>query len=298
MKIILAIDSSGHAKAMAGEIAARPWPEGTLFCVLHVVDLFTLTSGFTYSTRIAATASESAEAAVRSIANILSAAGLEVVTDVIEGYPRTSIVEFASEWDADLIVVGSHGHGALVRFLLGSVAKEVVRAAPCSVEVVRRPNGLPRSESSPMKILVATDNSDCSRAAVRSVSERPWPAGSEVKVLSAIDTTPPTIEPWYGALDLITRMEADRAKLARDGVSEANQLLSSAGLAVTPVVIESNPRLAIIDIAREWEAHLIVVGSHGRRGVSRVLLGSVSEAVALGAPCSVEVFREKHSSKR
>jgi nucleotide-binding universal stress UspA family protein len=64
--------------------------------------------------------------------------GLHVDTIVREGDPRTEIVDEATEWRADLIVVGSHGHTGLTRLLLGSVAQAVVAHAPCSVEVVRR----------------------------------------------------------------------------------------------------------------------------------------------------------------
>ena len=79
-----------------------------------------------------------AEHVVARAAERLGRAGLSVETVVREGDPRTVIVDEATEWRADLIVVGSHGHTGLKRLLLGSVAHAVVAHAPCSVEVVRR----------------------------------------------------------------------------------------------------------------------------------------------------------------
>ena len=66
---------------------------------------------------------------------------LEIETKVVDGYPKEEIVREAREWDADLIVIGSHGYGNVKRFLLGSVAQAVVAHAPCSVEVYREKEG-------------------------------------------------------------------------------------------------------------------------------------------------------------
>jgi nucleotide-binding universal stress UspA family protein len=67
--------------------------------------------------------------------------------------------------------------------------------------------------------------------------------------------------------------------------------VTGAGLAATTSVLGESPKWRIIDDAKEWNADLVVVGSHGRRGLTRVLLGSVSEGVAMNAHCSVEVIR-------
>src|SRR5689334_2155836 len=78
---------------------------------------------------------------------------------------------------------------------------------------------------------------------------------------------------------------------AQDAVSSAEQVLKSAGLKVTGEVLSGKPKDAILEHAQNWPADLIVVGSHGRRGFRRLLLGSVSEAVAMNAHCSVAVVR-------
>jgi nucleotide-binding universal stress UspA family protein len=75
------------------------------------------------------------------VARTLETASLQTETAVRDGDPRAVILDEAKEWDADLIVLGSHGHSRLERWLLGSVARSIVDHAPCSVEVVRRRDG-------------------------------------------------------------------------------------------------------------------------------------------------------------
>jgi nucleotide-binding universal stress UspA family protein len=82
---------------------------------------------------------EAQAAADRAAAMLLERASFVVETIVRQGDPRREIVEAAKDWDAELIVVGSHGRTGLQRLILGSVAEYVVRHAPCSVEVSRRP---------------------------------------------------------------------------------------------------------------------------------------------------------------
>jgi Universal stress protein family len=83
-------------------------------------------------------------------------------------------------------MVGSHGQNQMIRFLLGSVAQAVVRNSPCSVEIVR-PNPVgAQSSSQAMKILVATDGSECSIKGVYSVANRPWPQESQIRIMSVV----------------------------------------------------------------------------------------------------------------
>ena len=74
-------------------------------------------------------------------------------------------------------------------------------------------------------------------------------------------------------------------------VTKATDVLRKSGLNATTVLIEGDPKSQIIDVAKEWPADLIVLGSHGRKGLSRFLMGSVSEAVVRHAHCSVEIVR-------
>jgi nucleotide-binding universal stress UspA family protein len=86
-------------------------------------------------------------------------------------------------------------------------------------------------------------------------------------------------------------IEQAQLEQAKALVEETAQRLRAAGLNVSTVVEEGDPKTNIIDHAAHWHADLIVLGSHGRKGIDRFLLGSVSEAVVRHAPCSVEIVR-------
>lgn len=288
MNILLAIDTSTSSEAAVSAVAARPWPAASKVCVLHVLDLFTLPSSHTGAGSYMERDIDAARSLVKSAADRLASSGSEVVTEVTKGYPPAGIVEYATDWGADFVIVGSHGRGSLMRFLLGSVAHGVVRHAPCSVEIVRRRADESEQYDPAMRILLATDGSDYSTAAARSIAARPWPEGSQVKVISVIQT----VEPWAGIPEAIPRLEVSILEQGEENIAEASKILATAGLKVTASVLKGFPQAVIVDEANKWGADLIIVGSHGRRGITRLLMGSVSEAVAMHAHCSVDVIRD------
>ncbi len=144
-----------------------------------------------------------------------------------------------------------------------------------------------------MKILLAIDGSPCSDAAVTEVARRPWPAGSSVKVLTAIEIPmPPTAEAWAISPDYFQEMDAALRKQGQNVVDKALQTLkSNTTLTADALMVPGSPRPVIIDEAESWGADLIVIGSHGYGAWKRFLLGSVSNAVVSHAKCSVEVVR-------
>lgn len=149
-----------------------------------------------------------------------------------------------------------------------------------------------------MRILLAVDGSTCSDAAVNEVAARPWPEGSEVRVLSAVELPfVPTPETWALPDSYYSQLEEAGREQARDAVNRAvERLRASAANRQTPLVltthvVDGSAREVILGEADAWGADLIVIGSHGRRGLQRFLLGSVSNAVATHANCSVEIVR-------
>lgn len=296
MKVLIAIDSSPSSDRVVNEAAARPWPKGTTFSLVHVVDV----QGFARFPMLIEDAKREGERLLKAGAEKLSHSGHAVLPEVITGVPRRAISEYAKECHADLIMAGSHGHGAIGRFLLGSVAQGILRTAPCSVEIVRSAPGGTAPSSHPMKILVATDGSDSSVGALHSIANRPWPDGTVTRVLSVEElivldgqVAGYPLSPVYpqSLLEELTVQAHDRANSA---IKTAKEILQRAGMKVLEdhAMQLGEPRGVILDAAKTWAADLIVLGSHGRRGLDRFLLGSVSEAVAIHAHCSVEVIRK------
>lgn len=297
MRVLIAIDSSESSQTVVNELAAQPWPERSEFCVINVFDPLP----FSKAPAMIPEIMKAAQGLVEAAAGQLSAAGKKVSVSVLQGHPASSIIDAAEKWNADFVVIGSHGLGRLQRFFLGGTARIVVREAPCSVEIVRAlPGGAKAYGRQGMRIPLATDGSRYSMAAVRSVVERPWPAGSEVKVLSAAEPVMAVTEAVYSNPEVTEKLLERSVEEAKEAVAEALTILNESQLKAAGSVPEAlgGPKLAVLDEAKKWGAHLIVVGSHGRRGLERLLLGSVSEAVAMHAHCSVDVIRLRQNPKK
>ena len=146
-----------------------------------------------------------------------------------------------------------------------------------------------------MKILLATDGSVQSKAAVEEVASRPFPPNTEVRIVSAYEKTPRTmnIDPMGVSQEYYAEADHFSLKTAENTVENAAKSLCKKNpeLIITTIIIEGSPKSVILNEAETFDADLIVVGSHGHGAVERFLLGSVSQAVALHAKCSVEIVR-------
>lgn len=145
-----------------------------------------------------------------------------------------------------------------------------------------------------MNILIAIDDSAYSKAALKSVISRPWPPGSKFKAITVVEPFHPEYAGWQtNYVPLAVEVQKVIDDSARTLVNDARQLLEGAfgKENVTAEVFEGYIKDRILEIAKSWPADLIIVGSHGRRGFTKFLLGSVSEAIASHADCSVEIVR-------
>lgn len=286
MKLLIAVDSVISTEALLGAVGVRPWPDGTTAHVLSVVvdgDIpLEVWREFGYGKNAVRREMESRGEQITSLAvERLKEVGIPAEVVVTRGDPRFLIPFFARKWSSDLIFVRAHVRKSFEHWMVGSVARSVVTSAPCTVQIVRnRTKDHAQTLDSARRVLLATDGSETSMAAALALAGRPWPEGSEFSIVTVE-------EPW-----LI------RPPSTMINVNSAEEVLASAGLKATALVLSGNPKEVILEAGKKWNADLIVVGSHGQRGFKRLLLGSVSEAVAMNAHCSVVVVRDPARSSR
>jgi nucleotide-binding universal stress UspA family protein len=143
MKILVAVDDTKSTNDALLSISKQIRPENAEVRLVHVVQPISestppqMSPDFTPELEVEG---KLAKDLLAQAEKTFRAAGFKTDTVLRKGDVRDSIVESAKEWHADLVVLGSHNHGGIHRFLLGSVAESVARHAPCSVEIVRNPN--------------------------------------------------------------------------------------------------------------------------------------------------------------
>jgi len=296
MRVLIAVDGSKASAEVLQEALARPWPTGSAFCLITVVDPFF----FTKAPLLLDEARGMARQFLKDGAVAFEEKGWNVTVDVVLGNPRRAISECAEEWRADLLLVGSQGLNALARLALGSTVQSVLRHTKCSVEIVRAPERTAEAGSVEKRILVATDGSEFSTTALKSIAERPWPEETEFKVISV-----PEFAVWLGdfpsfPLGQVEELNRSAIGAAKAAVALGGEILARKGLKVTTSIAMEReaPAKTILEEAKNWKADLLVVGSHGRRGFDRFAMGSVSESVAINAHCSVEVVHAQQSQEK
>jgi nucleotide-binding universal stress UspA family protein len=216
-----------------------------------------------------------------------SGRGVPIASRVVDGFPDEVLPQVARDLDASAIVVGSHGRTGLKRLLIGSVAERTVRLAECAVMVARGAAPIGGYH----RLVVGVDFGETSaRALDRALGIAAKNAHVDLVhcwQMSPLVAPPdaPAMIPTYDRIrvDTIGQLQqegdslASRARSARPDVKVVFQLL------------ERPAAHALDDFAREHHADLLVVGSHGRRGVRRFLLGSIAEVAVRHAPCTTLV---------
>ena len=213
---------------------------------------------------------------------------------VLHGRPASRIVEAAEDFAAELIVVGSRGHGTIASMILGSVSAEVADHAHCPV-LVARSTGLTR-------VILGVDGSGFARTAESVVEAWPIFKNAAIEATSVAQVA----LPWTAGL-AIGFYEPPGAEMAdikepivaemRGFADQATGRLKGAGLRASSHVVTGSPAAALIQAAEEHQADLIVVGTHGSTGLTRAIVGSVARNVMLHAKCSVLFVREIKSGE-
>ena len=205
--------------------------------------------------------------------------------------PAEQIVDYAGEEDIDLIVMGTHGRRGVDRMLFGSVTEEVVRKAPCPALTVRTDADVTPGQAV-RRVLAPVDFSDASEAAIQHAQEIAMTYGAEIDLLHVVEE--PFYPPEYGVgspafptTEIIENVEKQLGDLAREKIGYEHVMIEAR---------TGSPAREILDYVSENEIDLVVLATHGRTGLNRVLLGSVAERVLRQSPKPVFVVKPDRKS--
>lgn len=288
-KILVPTDFSENAEHALAAAAKLARPFGASLHLLHVVQLPLLAVNPEAPAVPVTFWQELREHARKRLAPVqkkLEAEGLKCESEVIEDIPGFAISAAAERTHADLIVMGTRGLTGLKHVLLGSVAERTVRAAPCPVLTVK-----PKGEVAFGTIVVPMDFSPSAQRSLELAKSLAKTAGPSHLVLVHAYYVPVELEQY-----LVTHGDPFYERLSKGVTKDLEAILVSlqdAGISSEYVARPGVPENVILDVTKEKKAGLIVIGTHGRRALGHLLLGSVAEKVVRYAEVPVLTVREK-----
>jgi nucleotide-binding universal stress UspA family protein len=273
-RILVPLDGSETAEAALAYVALLPSEQVRLLAVES--DRADLTA--------VCTAARDCRAYLEGVAVPLREQGRDVDTLVAFGNPAEQILALAAA--ADLVVMGSHGHGGVKRFVLGSVADEVARHAPVPVLIVRCEQGSPPAVRV-TRIVVPLDGSELAEQAVSVAAGLADDLGVPVHLLRVLDVDAlrATVQAGSHAAAAYMRSQEEVQRYAEEYLAEQAQHLRNQNLTATAEVLTGSPAVTLLDAMRPDD--LVVMTTHGRGGVRRMLLGSVADKLVRAAAAPV-----------
>jgi nucleotide-binding universal stress UspA family protein len=295
MRVLVATDGSAPAAVGVQMAAGIAWPGGTTLRVVTAIDTGTALFGGPWPAAAILQASDitaelraGAQDVVERAAEPLRRTGLTVEPVVVDGRAATAIVEEATRFGAELIILGARGHGTIAEMVLGSVSAEVIDTARVPVLIAR--------DRHLRRILLATDGSRSAEGAASLLETWPIFKGAVVHVVTVAEPSYPW---WATGPDVAAPIVApivlealDEAREERRKLADAMAMrLRSAGFEADAEMREGSAAQEILAAAAAWGAELVLVGTHGRTGLARIALGSVARNVLHHARTSVLVVR-------
>lgn len=306
MKIIAAVDGTKYSEAAIDALMGMNWPADTQIKILTVLPAEEPGFGF-----VKLGPGKSAQHLQELEANTLAAlknAFAEREKDMpckisyevlAAGDAKSQIVEAAKNWAANLIVMGSRGARGVELMLLGSVSQGVLNTAPCPVIIVKSDEHQAQVQHRLRKgyksLVLAVDSSQYSLAALNWLKSLKWSEDTKLTLVTVVQSLADAVYTEQDAMivaDLVTKQDAT-LNLAKSELQNLAKDLSANFAAdnIRVHVAIGDPREAIMQAAQKSSADLIVMGSHGRTGLTKLFIGSVSQAVSVHAPCSVAIIR-------
>ncbi len=279
-RILVAVDGSDSSKNAFRQACRIAFMDKSWLTVITTIppyeDLFQIPS---IQEKVSRALREEGEKVLAGIRKIAKEEDAYIKTVLEEGTPFQAIVDTAEEGNYDLIVMGRHGTKLIERALVGSVTARVIGNSQRDILV------FPLSTTIGWgRIMVATDGSKYSRLATEKTIDIAKAHDSEVCAVSVVDVT----EEFQAQAPEAVEKLVEKAK---DYVEEVKQSAGAAGVKIEALVREGESYKVITDLSKKFKSEVIIMGSHGRTGVKRLLMGSVTEKVIGYAPCPVLVVR-------
>ncbi len=271
-RILVGTDGSARAEEAVRQGARLASALGAAFEVTYVLDA-----------RHAGVEGEpEAKKVLGQAAGLAGAERVEAETRVLAGEPAEALVEEATDHKFDLVCVGADAGLLGTPIHVGRVAAHVLRESHCSVLVAReaRTGG----EAFPSRVLCGVDGSEGATGAALVAAEVAAATGAELRLMHVVPVFHGGNVEWPVAVD----------REGFEGLGPAAAEAAERGVVPVREMAMGRPAAALVEAANRNGVDLMVVGCRGLRGVSRVLLGSVSEWVAEHAPCSVLVVRPSY----
>ena len=276
-RILAATDFSAASDAALVEARRLARSLGASLHVLHVVDNM-------FMRVVLADPRDYETAALRQLQDRIPAGDQATLVVERSDEPADEITSYARVHDIDLIVMGTHGRSRMAHLLLGSVAEKVARTAPCPVLTMRE--AAPAAGEG-LRILVPTDFSACSDTALGCAKRLAARVGGSVRVVHVMEHS--AVAAGLGS-ELVPeppeivgeRVANAKAELARRMIVDSRSRVTIASDVVHGPIGDT-----IKDYAHDNGFDLIVMGTHGRKGLAHLLMGSVAESVIRTAPCPV-----------
>lgn len=281
MKILLSLDGSPTSEVALGLAESLCRSQGAELLLARITDPLAAVAPGTMpslSLRLDEHLQEAAGAYLESLRSRLE--GVSVRVHNLLGSPRETLPQVALQEKVDLIVMASHGRSGMARWLLGSVAESVLRQSPCPVLLIR-PEAAPK-EAQFKHVLVPIDGSALSQDVLQRLPRLiPRAPGAKITLLRASGLS---FQDHAGVIDAFSLEQF------MQHLEEEIRQLSVEGFDMDYRVVDGEAADAILTLASELGCDLVAMSTHGRSGIKRFLLGSVTEKVARRVHCPVLAF--------
>ena len=283
--IVVGYDESLYSKAALAEVSQRIKKNGGSITLVHAVyfdqeEFAILPSQMEKRLEIGAHICRTAKTDVQAEYGLDGS----IESLVCEGEPPEIIVDTARGKNADLIALGTYGRRGLKRLLMGSVTSQVILNSPCDVLVVKKP--CDKCTGSYSSLLVPFDGSVSSEKALARACALAKADGAELSVLYVI--------PRYEEMMDFFKTDTIKKSLFQEAekiIEKAKKLAAAQGAQIKAVVQEGHAGEKIVEIADKLKNDVIVMGTHGWRGVNKAIMGSTAERIIANASCPVLIVK-------